>query len=1217
MNRTTIKNFAIWARNHLKEQVSTRATQLTITEKTITEKTITDQRTFAGGLLSGEQTLNSEEAKQYQQLHSHIEYLLKQQASKNLDKKLTKQADSVLDILIEEIAYTWFNRLVALRFMEVKGYIGRVLSSSDRSLVDPDILRDRDSIADTGEIAGINRETLKKWEDLASKQTNPDEYLYRQLLLAQCQALSSSVPALFDTGYPALFLPVNLLGQDSIVGRLVKEIAQEDWEDIEIVGWLYQFYISERKDQVIGAKSKIEAKDIPAATQLFTPRWIVQYMVENSLGGLWLENHPQSNLREKMPYYLEGEKIRGGEEQEEQSGNTAPLLGLLNPTPPSVKKVSPGISLTPEELTVIDPACGSGHILVYAFDLLVEIYKEQGYLEKDIPGLILTHNLYGLDIDERAVQLASFAVLMKARAINKRVFKNPPTLNIKTVRCTRGYKLPAIQGVVEKDWQPLVEAFSDADNLGSLITPPSFNGTILRKQLADLALDNPLFQQEVVGFLRHLVDQAELLSNQYWVVVANPPYMGNRRINDKIKAFLDLKYNDVKSDLFAAFIMRNFELGLPQSQLSFVCPFVWMFLSSYEKLRKFLISHKTIYSLVKPSYTSFFDSAIVPLVTFVLRNRFENREGIYIDLGYLGSEESQPVKLLEAIKNPNCGYLYYAKSADFCKIPGSAIAYWVSDKILEIFQQSKPLNDIANPCVGLQTGNNDRFLRLWTEVNINNIGFGLDSREAAKKSGKKWFPYNKGGEFRKWYGNQEYVVNWENDGFEIRNFGTEHGLKARSRPQNTDKYFQESITWSFVSSSYFGVRYSPKGFIFDVGGSSIFPHSQIIINLVGLLCSKVISSFMEIMNPTLNFQVGNVANLPIITSLQDSVFNQSIEQAINIAREDWDNFETSWDFQTHPLLRENSPNISTSFTNWQNRTETAFRQLQLLEEENNRYWIKSYGLETELTPEVPEDQVTIHRADPQRDMRSLISYIIGCIMGRYRLDKPGIIHAGSKFDPSLHQKFPASNDAIIPITDQTYFPNDILTRFEEFLQIAWDPNNLSANLKFIADTLTIKNSESPRERIRRYFLQEFISDHIQTYKKRPIYWLFTSGKKRAFNALIYLHRYQEDTLSRMRTDYVLELQIKLQGEITKYQKQLEISTNNADKKIATKRLKELQDQQSELAEYQEKLQHLADARIKLDLDDGVAYNYCQFKGLVYEGTDLKIADLEKASQWKN
>ncbi|WP_406885816.1 BREX-1 system adenine-specific DNA-methyltransferase PglX [Cylindrospermopsis raciborskii] len=700
--------------------------------------------------------------------------------------------------------------------------------------------------------------------------------------------------------------------------------------------------------------------------------------------------------------------------------------------------------------------------------------------------------------------------------------------------------------------------------------------------------------------------------------MANPPYMGNRSLNDVLKTFASKNYANSKSDAFSMFIERFLTMIFKNGFIGFMTPFTWMFLSSYEKLRKNILNTTTITSLIRPEYHAFFDSAYVPICTFTLLNRsLPEHQGIFIDLNQFYGSEIQPVKLLEAIKNPNCGYLYYAKSADFCKIPGSAIAYWVSDKILEIFQHSKPLNDIASPRQGLATANNDRFLRLWTEVNINNIGFGLDSREAAKKSGKKWFPYNKGGEFRKWYGNQEYVVNWENDGFEIRNFGTEHGLKARSRPQNTDKYFQESITWSFVSSSYFGVRYSPKGFIFDVGGSSIFPHSQIIINLVGLLCSKVISSFMEIMNPTLNFQVGNVANLPIITSLQDSVFNQSIEQAINIAKEDWDNFETSWDFQTHPLLRENSPNISTSFTNWQNRTETAFRQLQLLEEENNRYWIKSYGLETELTPEVPEDQVTIHRADPQRDMRSLISYIIGCIMGRYSLDKPGIIHAGSKFDPSLHQKFPASNDAIIPITDQTYFPNDILTRFEEFLQIAWDPNNLSANLKFIADTLTIKNSESPRERIRRYFLQEFISDHIQTYKKRPIYWLFTSGKKRAFNALIYLHRYQEDTLSRMRTDYVLELQIKLQGEITKYQKQLEISTNNADKKIATKRLKELQDQQSELAEYQEKLQHLADARIKLDLDDGVAYNYCQFKGLVYEGTDLKIADLEKASQWKN
>ncbi|EFA74472.1 hypothetical protein CRD_00002 [Raphidiopsis brookii D9] len=701
-------------------------------------KTITDQRNFAGGLLSGEQTLNSQEATQYQELQSHIKYLLEQQVSKNLDKQLNKQANSVLDILVEEIAYTWFNRLVALRFMEVKGYIGRVLSSSDRNLVDPDILRDRDSIADTGEIAGINQQTLKQWEDLASQQTNPEEYLYRQLLLAQCQALSSSIPALFDTRYPALLLPVNLLGQDSIIGRLVKEIAQEEWEDIEIVGWLYQFYISERKDQVIGAKSKVEAKDIPAATQLFTPRWIVQYMVENSLGRLWLENHPQSKLREKMPYYLEGEKIRGGEEQEESKvSDTAPLLGLLK------EKVSPGIALTPEELTVIDPACGSGHILVYAFDLLMEIYKEQGYLEKDIPGLILSHNLYGLDIDERAVQLASFAVLMKARAINKRIFRNVPALNIKTVRCTRGYKLPTTGKLMEKDWQPLLGAFVDADNLGSLITPPSFDGTILRKQLADLELSNPILKGKDIAFLDSLIRQAELLTNKYWVVVANPPYMGNRSFNETIKSFAEKYYKKSKGDLFAVFMERLIKITRDEGMTAMVVMQSWMFLSSYEHLRKHILNDYSILTLLH------MDNNVMKIAfgtsAFSLRKKDnQNCIGSYtwIETEDLDENGEKP-KIFPAMNNVRNAKssdgtgVFYVTSENFSKIPGSAIAYWVSERVLEIFQESKPLNDIASPCVGLQTGNNDKFLRLWTEVNINNIGFGLDNREAAKKIWKK------------------------------------------------------------------------------------------------------------------------------------------------------------------------------------------------------------------------------------------------------------------------------------------------------------------------------------------------------------------------------------------------------------------------------------------------------------------------------------------------
>lgn len=1194
MNRTAIKNFAIWARRYLRQQVTARAAQYGITNKSITQP-----QAVTGGLLVAGQTLNATETNQYEQLRNRLQDLT----------LISSQAQAVAT-LIDEIAYTWFNRLAALRFMEVNGYIGRVLSSSDPNLVDPDLLRDASSIAEMGDLPGLDLDILNEWRGFANRDPNPDEFLYRRLLLAQCKALAEGIPALFDPrqNYQALFLPGNLLNQDSIVRRLVKEIPEEDWQDIEVVGWLYQFYISERKDEVIGAKSKVAAADIPAATQLFTPHWIVQYMVENSLGRLWLESHPESRLREYMPYYLENPEplpnplLRGEGTREENSCS-----------PPRVGEGLGERSLTPQELTVIDPACGSGHILVYAFDLLFEIYKEQGYLERDIPALILTHNLYGLDIDERAAQLASFAVLMKARSHNSRILRKPLALNITAVRPTHNQTLPPATELIAEDWQPLIEAFKDADNLGSLITPPSFDSEKLKWQLNNLEASDSLFR-ECVPALQGLLLQAELLRNKYFVVVANPPYMGSKSLNDILRTFANKNYPDSKSDAFSIFIERFLNMSLENGFISLMTPFTWMFLSSYEKLRRRILSENTITSLIRPEYHAFFDSAYVPICTFTLLNKaLPEYKGTFIDLNKFYGADLQPVKVLEAITNPKCGYLYYAKSADFAKIPGSAIAYWASNRVLEIFAQKASIKKYAQPCVGLFTCNNQRFLRFWYEINIKLFGINL-SKETANSFCFKWFPYNKGGEFRKWYGNNDYVVNYENQGSEIRKYRVESG-QSYSLPGEAF-YFQEGITWSFVSSSYFGVRRSEQGFIFDVGGSSIFPNSKIINNLTGLLCSKVIFNFMQFMNPTLNFQVGNVANLPIITSLEDNRVDALIEQTINFSRQDWDNFETSWNFQTHPLLRHNTKYLSEAFNIWQSKSETAFRELQQLEEENNRYWIEAYELQDELTPEVPDNQITIRRADLNKDIRSLISYAIGCIMGRYSLDKPGLIHAGQPFDPGLHQTFPASSDAIIPITDQAYFDNDIVTRFIEFLRVAYSPETLTENLNFIANALTLKNGESAQERIRRYFLQEFISDHIQTYKKRPIYWLFTSGKKRAFGALVYLHRYNEDTLARIRTDYVLELQVKLDGEIVRAQQQLENASSSAAKKAATNRLKDLQAQQLELRDYQAKLQTQADARIKLDLDDGVAYNYTRFKGLVYEGSDLKMADLEKAWQWK-
>lgn len=1171
MNRTAIKNFAIWARRYLREQVKARAAQFGITHKSITEP-----QTVAGGLLVAGQTLNTTEANQYHQLRNRLQ-----------DLTLSSSQPQAVDALIDEIAYTWFNRLAALRFMEVNGYIGRVLSSSDSNLVDPDLLRDASSIAEMGDLPGLDLDTLNEWRSFANRDSNPDEFLYRRLLLAQCKALAEGIPALFDPrqNYQALFLPGNLLNQDSILRRLVKEIPEEDWQNIEVVGWLYQFYISERKDEVIGAKSKVAAADIPAATQLFTPHWIVRYMVENSLGRLWLESHPESRLREYMPYYLENPNDNGEGEKPQ--------------------------ALTPQELTVIDPACGSGHILVYAFDLLFEIYKEQGYLDRDIPALILTHNLYGLDIDERAAQLASFAVLMKARAKNSRILRKSLALNIMAVRPTHSQTLPPATELNAEDWQPLIEAFKDADNLGSLITTLAFDGEKLKWQLNNLEASDSLFR-ECVPALQALLLQAELLRNKYWVVVANPPYMGSKSLNDVLRNFANKNYPDSKSDAFSIFIERFLNMSLQNGFIGLMTPFTWMFLSSYEKLRRRILSENTITSLIRPEYHAFFDSAFVPICAFTLLNKaLPEYQGTFIDLNKFYGADLQPVKVLEAIKNPECGYLYYAKSADFAKIPGSAIAYWVSHYVSRIFELYEPISLIGRTRRGLQTGDSLKFIREWFECSIEKIFLNPKNREEAICSDYKWFLLNSGGSYRKWFGNIDNIVDWSQNGKEIR-------LNEKAIIPSESLYFSDAITWSMVSSGIISFRYQPHGVIPGNAGPCLYS-SYKYDYLLSFLNSNVVNLLLQILSPSLNFDVGKIANIPFnkqIEIIVKETTSQIAEKACFISQSDWDNFETSWNFQTHPLLRHNSKYLSEAFNIWQSKSETAFRELQQLEEENNRYWIEAYGLQDELTPEVPNDQITIRRADLNKDIRSLISYAVGCIMGRYSLDKPGLIHAGQPFDPTLHQTLSASSDAIIPITDQAYFDNDIVTRFIEFLRVAYSPETLTENLNFIANALTLKNGESAQERIRRYFLQEFISDHIQTYKKRPIYWLFTSGKKRAFGALLYLHRYSKDALARIRTDYVLELQVKLDGEIARAQQQLDNTTSSAAKKAATNRLKELQAQQLELRDYQAKLQTQADARINLDLDDGVAYNYTRFKGLVYEGADLKIADLEKASQWK-
>ncbi|MFN9829653.1 MAG: BREX-1 system adenine-specific DNA-methyltransferase PglX, partial [Pseudanabaena sp.] len=789
----------------------------------------------------------------------------------------------------------------------------------------------------------------------------------------------------------------------------------------------------------------------------------------------------------------------------------------------------------------------------------------------------------------------------------------------------------------------ILRAFVDADHLGSLIVPPMFDADRIYAELDRLELSFSIYRDDF-GVLRDVVRQAVFLRRQFRVVVANPPYMGSSSFDPKVRAFADKYHPDAKSDLFAMFIERVDKMTTQDSAVGCIMPFVWMFLSSYEKFRANVLDSFTISSLVQLEYNAF-EPACVPVCTFTLKKPVNKDElGTYVKLSDFKGHQNQEPKLLEAIKNPNCGYLYHAKSRDFGKIPSSAIAYWVSDRILKIFETETPISKVSETRIGMATGENDRFLRLWYEVDKLKIGFGFHNRQIAKASKLKWFPFCKGGDYKRWYGNQEYLVDWENDGNILQNLTNDLG-KVRAHNFNLDHIFQEALSWSSVSSSNFGIRKYGYGFLFGTGGSALFTKSENLDAILGFLSSNVAFMLTQIVSPTLNFEVGDIGSIPfpkLDSNISDKV-KDTVSKAISISRQDWDNFEISWDFKTHPLTRQKTNLIQQAFENWQQESESAFQQLKQLEEENNRYWIAAYGLQDELTPEVPDEQITIRRADLTRDIKSLLSYAVGCIMGRYALESEGLrspltpLKKGGKDDLQVsiqkeeEKKEKEENSsppflrgaggdlpssAIIPITSQAYFTDDIVDQIIEFLKTAYSPQHLQANLDYIANALSLKTGENSRDRIRRYFLDEFVKDHIQTYKKRPIYWYFTSGKKKAFGALVYLHRYDTTTLARLRTDYVLELQRKLDSEIQREQQNLALLTTTTAKKASQKLIKDLQDQQLELREYQAKLQHAADKRIAIDLDDGVAYNYTLFEGLVYEGAELKMADLKKKSEWK-
>lgn len=1104
---------------------------------------------------------------------------------KSREKLIKRIQTSSFEQTIDYIAYSWFNRLCAIRYMECKGLLDhgrRVLSSADGSAGLPQLLEECLDI----DLPGLDASRVAELK----LDGNKDEELYRELLLAQCQALNQVMPLLFEqvSDESELLLPDNLTKTDSLIRDLVSSIPEEDWSDVQIIGWLYQFYISEKKDQVIG--KVVKSEDIPAATQLFTPNWIVKYLVQNSVGRLWLMAQPDSTLASEWEYY-----IQPAEQTDEVNAQLKQLI--------DVRISEDGDTLNPESITVLDPACGSGHILVEAYDCLKVIYLERGYRSRDIPRLILENNLYGIDIDTRAAQLASFALLMKAREDDRRLFSNPPKLNIIALQDSQPERLEAFSqdlastGIAQADLKELLDLFEHASTFGSLIQIPQ----AFAKKLPDLetklntALESgDIFAQQSAQELLPLVQQAKLLAKQYDAVIANPPYMGNKYLNPSLKTYLKKNYEGFEKDLFSAFMIRDLQLTKESGQLGFMSPFVWMFISSYENLRTHFIDNATITSLIQLEYSGF-DGATVPICTFTLaKSHISDFVGSYIRLSDFRGSENQAPKTLEAINNPDCGWFFNAKPDDFKKIPGSPVAYWVSGKVRGIFVNNPPMSEVANAAVGLQTGDNNRFLRFWQEVDIQKVGFGMESLEQAKLSEKKWFPYNKGGDFRKWYGNQEHVVNWENGGKELLDF------TPKSVIRNPSYYFKSSISWSFVSSSYFGVRYYPKGFIFDVGGSSLFPQEENIFNsLAGFLCSHIAPDLMKVLNPTLNFQVGNVEQLPYI-----NVPNKDYgKNCIDIAKTDWDSYEISWDFTQNPIIRSQQPNLEQAFNIWQQQNADAVAEMKRLEEENNKLFIDAYGLQDELTPDVPDEQITLTRADREKDSQRLVSYALGCMMGRYSLDEPGLIyaHAGNQdFDASRYQTFPADADGIIPLTEVHWFEDDATHRIREFLTAVWGKDTLDANMQWLAESLDKKANETAEDTIRRYLASKFYKDHMQTYKKRPIYWLFSSGKQGAFQALVYLHRYNESTLARMRTEYVMPLISKMAAMVNSLQSEIENSDSAAEIKRKEKELQNLHKQQAELSSFEEKLRHYADQRISLDLDDGVKVNYGRFGDLLAE-----------------
>lgn len=1167
MNKTAIKNFAIWARNKLIADITYRAGLLGITEKeskhalpqSTAEVQFFDIGTKEPYAVQGAEI--SQRAK--------LAELIRQKAE-------AADHQTAFREIVEEVAYTWFNRLIAVRFMEINDYLPghvRMLSSASPNKAEPDLV--------TNPFDGdLEYTPYEKDRIVQMKNDNCLDELFRMLFIKQCNALNETLPELFEktSDYTELLLNISFTDPDGVVAHLVNDIDEADFKEaVEVIGWMYQYYNEERKNDVINIyKGAIKKADIPAATQLFTTDWVVRYMVDNSLGRYWIERNPVSKLEDKLDFFVTS-----------KAGNMA--------------LVDEKVDL--KEITFFDPCMGSGHILVYAFDVLMDIYRECGYLDRDAAVCILQDNLYGLDIDDRAYQLAYFALMMKARSYNRRVLTMGISPNVCAIQESNGI-LTFIQAGVTVDSSQnavaeyLIEKYRHAKEIGSLQTVDEKDYSAFEAYLLGCEQAVPMDLFSAVQFtytmnvMHNLVQQAKIMSRKYTVVCTNPPYLN--KLESHLKDFIINEYKPYGNDLFSVFIYRNFGYCKSNGYSAFMTPFVWMFIKTYEKLREFIIKNKSITTLIQMEYSAF-EEATVPICSFVLKNAKDTQDGYYFKLSdFKGGMEVQKQKVLQALADKNCGYFHETNTGNFSKIPGMPIAYGVSDKYLSAFKIGIPLKKVCVPKTGMRTGDNDRFLRQWYEVDRNKISLLCINKETAILSRAKWFPYNKGGEYRTWYGNNGLVVNWEYDGKEIKDntkkvypqLGDNLGWKITNEPD----YFKSGITWTALTSGKNSFRYSTEGFLFDSNkGPMLVGTDDLMFPLLGLLSSKVTALFLTLINPTLSLQNGDLEKMPIIMPTQTEKICKLTQKNIEIAKRDWDTFEISWDFRKHPLCNT-TPKIKEAFMQWMEFSETQFNQLRVNEQDLNHIFIDTYKLQDELTPEVEDKDITIRKADLARDIRSFISYAVGCMFGRYSLDVEGLVYAGGRWDGSKYSTFIPDQDNIIPITDEEYFADDIVGLFAAFVKKVYGEETLEENLDFIAKALGNKGNTS-REIIRSYFLKGFFKDHCRIYQKRPIYWLFDSGKADGFKALIYMHRYDQDTIGKLRVDYLHRLQRIYESETIRMQEAIDNSTAAREVAAAVKRKEKLTKQLKECKEYDEKIAHLALARIAIDLDDGVKVNY--------------------------